>query len=332
MTHSPAPEAARRLMEAIRATDRPAIARLLAEQPDLVNHRIDGVDALHAACALVTDNAAIPATDRGPASHAIVDDLLAAGADPTSRAPNGFSPLHTAGFCGNVELIEQLVTGGADPAATVGGVPGSTALSFALFYANTDAARRLDEAGRHPDDLRSAAGLDDIAGVDRLVGGDGTLATGADAGMGFTAPIDAFPTRTGPISDQLTIDESLTWASRNGALGTMARLVAAGADINANPYRGTALLWAVYGNRTEAITWLLDHGADPDHRHDFGGSEHGRQATALHLAAQFGSLDCVELLIGAGADRTIRDAAFDATPREWAEHSGQRVVADRLGP
>ncbi len=321
---------ARRLIEAVATADRSAVTSILAAHPDVVDHPVDGVNALAAACALVTDDAAIPARDRGPATHAIVDELLAAGADPSVGNGAGFAPLHTAGFCGNVELIDQLVRAGADPAATVDDRPGSTPLSFALFYGHRAAAHRLDEAGRSPDDLRSAAGLDDVDGIGRLIGDDGTLTPDADTGMAFTAPIDAFPPRSGPITDQLTIDESLTWASRNGALAAMATLVAAGADVDANPYRGTALLWAVYGNRTDVVTWLLDRGADPDVRHDFGGAEHGRRATALHLAAQFGSIDCLNLLLEAGADRTIRDGAFNATPREWAGHSGQQAAVARL--
>ncbi len=330
MTGSADEREARRLLDAVASTDRSAVARILVEHPDVVDHPVDGINALHVACALVTDNAAIPARDGGPATHAIVDELLAAGADPSAGNGDGFTPLHTAGFCGNVELIDQLLAAGADPAATIADRPGSTPLSFALFYANQVAARHLAEAGRSPDDLRSAAGLDDVDGIHRLIGDDGTLAPGADAGMAFTAPIDAFPPRRGPITDQLTIDESLTWASRNGALAAMAALVASGADVDANPYRGTALLWAVYGNRTDAITWLLDRGADADLRHDFGGAEHGRQATALHLAAQFGSIESLDLLLAAGADRTIRDGAFDATPREWAEHGGQEAAVARL--
>ncbi len=330
MTATAADREAARLIEAVAATDREAVTRILAAHPEVVDHPVGGITALHAACAVATDDMAIPASDGGPAAHAVVDALLAAGADPSIGNHAGFTPLHAAGFCGNVELIDQLIGAGADPAATIAGRAGSTPLSFALFYAHQGAARRLGEAGRSPDDLRSAAGLDDVDGIDSLIGDDGTLAPGADAGMAFTAPIDAFPPRTGPITDQLTIDESLTWASRNGALAAMAALVDAGADVDANPYRGTALLWAVYGNRTDAITWLLDRGADPDLRHDFGGAEHGKQATALHLAAQFGSIACLDLLLAAGADRTIRDGAFDATAREWAEHSGQDAAVARL--
>ena len=63
-------------------------------------------------------------------------------------------------------------------------------------------------------------------------------------------------------------------------------MAALGADINANPFRGTPLLWACYSDKVEAAAWLLDHGADPDLRHDWGGEGHGVDAVAMHLAAQ----------------------------------------------
>ena len=49
---------------------------------------------------------------------------------------------------------------------------------------------------------------------------------------------------------------------------------------------GYAVWCADLADDAEATTWLLDHGADPDLRHDFGGAEHGTGAVAMHLAAQ----------------------------------------------
>ncbi len=317
-------------LAAIEERNREKLGWLLDEHADEVDAAVEGINPLHLAVSLVTCNSALPAADGGPITHAIVDDLLTAGADPNRRGANGYTPLHTAGFCGNGALAVRLLEGGADPAATVGGVPGSTPLSFALFYAHPSTAAILAAAGRAPDDLRSAAGLDDVAAIERLVGADGALAPGASAGMTFTAPIDAFPPRTGPITDQLTIDEALTWASRNGALAAMQELVERGADVNANPYRGTALLWAVYSDQVEAARYLIEVGADVDLRHDFGGAEHGRAATALHLAAQFGAMGCLEVLLDAGADPSVRDGAFNATPLEWAEHNGTEIAVQRL--
>jgi ankyrin repeat protein len=81
-------------------------------------------------------------------------------------------------------------------------------------------------------------------------------------------------------------------------------------------------LWAVYSDRVAAATWLLDHGADPNLRHDFGGTSHGKDAVALHLAAEYACLKCLRLLRDRSADPTIKDGAYHATPLGWAEHNG----------
>jgi ankyrin repeat protein len=44
--------------------------------------------------------------------------LLDAGADPNARSASGGTPLHTAGFTGNVPITEMLLAGGADPQVT----------------------------------------------------------------------------------------------------------------------------------------------------------------------------------------------------------------------
>jgi ankyrin repeat protein len=42
----------------------------------------------------------------------------------------------------------------------------------------------------------------------------------------------------------------------------------------------------------------------------------------MHLAAQYSCLKCLRLLLQRGADRTIKDAAYEGTPLDWALHSG----------
>lgn len=85
-----------------------------------------------------------------------------------------------------------------------------------------------------------------------------------------------------------------------------------------------------YADRVEAATWLLDHGADPDLRHDFGGVGHGVQAVAMHLAAQYGSLRCLQLLLDRGADATMTDGAHGSTPLGWARFGEQSEAALQL--
>jgi ankyrin repeat protein len=69
--------------------------------------------------------------------------------------------------------------------------------------------------------------------------------------------------------------------------------------------------------RPAAVGLLVRHGFDVNHR---------ARTTALHHAALRGDLALVELLVSLGADPSITDTEFDATPQGWAEHSGEAEV------
>ena len=55
-----------------------------------------------------------------------------------------------------------------------------------------------------------------------------------------------------------------------------------------------------------------------------------RWETPLHAAVSLGDPDLVALLLRLGADPTLRDARFDATPLDWARHLGRTAVAEVL--
>ena len=170
----------------------------------------------------------------------------------------------------------------------------------------------------YPDNLRAAAALGRDLG--RFVAGD-ELIDAAYTGLDFYAPV-FFPEWQRTLSRQEVVDEALAWASRNNQCEAMASLVDLGANVNANAFRGTALLWACYADKVDAARWLLDHGADPDLRHDWGGEGHGVAAVAMHLAAQHNCVACVRLLLDRGADPDIVDGAHGGTPAGWAEFGG----------
>jgi ankyrin repeat protein len=54
------------------------------------------------------------------------------------------------------------------------------------------------------------------------------------------------------------------------------------------------------------------------------------RTTPLHNAAMSGHLGMVKLLIGLGADPSIHDTEFDATPRGWAHYGGHTEVEEYL--
>lgn len=110
------------LIDAIYEADRAAVERLLAAgvSPDPVRNE-HGVSPLEAACGAASDHLAFGGeSGRAADIRAIIGHLLAAGADPESRAfrntgsyTGGESPLSAGKFA--PDCIEPLLAAGADP-------------------------------------------------------------------------------------------------------------------------------------------------------------------------------------------------------------------------
>jgi len=56
------------------------------------------------------------------------------------------------------------------------------------------------------------------------------------------------------------------------------------------------------------------------------------RTTALHEAALRGDAETCRWLVERGADRTVRDERFSATPADWAAHAGHLDLAEELTP
>jgi ankyrin repeat protein len=301
-----------------------ALESTLRDEPDVLRARDgEGHTLLGLACKAATGDIGRPFDPGTPAQHAAVDLILRAGADPSAAADDGWAPLHTAAMAGHVDLARRLLAAGASRAGALYGCRGGSPLSLALFYGEAKVAAILAPPCI-PDNLRTAAALGQSVG--RFLDGERLTPQAVD-GLDFYRPLPAFPEWARSYDRKEVLDEALSWAARNDRCEAMGELVALGAEVNANAYRGTPLLWAVCMNRVEAATWLLDHGADPDLRHDFGGASHGKGAVAMHLAAQYGCIECLQLLLDRGADAGIEDAAYHATPLGWAEHAGAAGAA-----
>ncbi len=131
---------------------------------------------------------------------------------------------------------------------------------------------------------------------------------------------------------------------------------------------GTCLVYAIYHSPIAFIRELLEISADPDagdgdgfppliaalsktHSHSgspgrndvagvlqlllaFGANPNQRginDYTALHMAVAERSLEAVEILLGAGADRALRTRIDECeTPLEMARRAGFSEIADRL--
>src|SRR6185436_3320650 len=210
---------------------------------------------------------------------------------------------------------------------------GGTPLVAALFWGHRATAELLAErGGLHPRNLRVAAGLGREDVVDDLVRPDGTLSAEAGAHRGFYRPHSGFPAWHPGGSPQEALDEALAWAARSDRVDTLDVLVARGARVDADVYRGTALAWAAATGRVAAVERLIVLGADPSGRGTFGGPDHGDGITALHLAAQNGDIAVIRALLAGGADPAVVEAAHGGTAADWAGHFGHDAAAALLRP
>ncbi|WP_086842292.1 ankyrin repeat domain-containing protein [Amycolatopsis kentuckyensis] len=250
--------------------------------------------------------------------------LLDHGADPARGNVHGWTPLHQAAYSNLPLLLDLLLRHGAPVDVSARG-DGGTPLVVALFWGHREAAGKLAVHSRAPGNLRVAAGLGDLDAVEEL------LRSGrGGAHRGFYRPHSGFPAWQ-PTDDPAEVrDEALSWAARNDRADALRVLVARGADVDADVYRGTALAWAAASGKLDAVRTLLDLGADVNFPGTFGGPNHGERVTALHLAAQSGHLDVIRVLVENGADRGARDAIFGSTPATWAEVCGQPAAQDLL--
>jgi len=229
------------------------------------------VDVLLAGGADPNDSQALYNTMLRPTTHWL-RRLLAAGLDAQQPLrwpmPGGPSTLdfllaHAAGT-GDLERLELLLEHGAD-AACIDPYSGRTALTLARLEGRGDVVRRLRAAGAQDEVLASADTL------------RAALAKG-DWEVALEAEIDT-------------------------------------ADL------GGLVRWAAGSHRVEALRWLLARGAPVDAAGDDG-------VRALHLAVSHDDPVVLELLVEQGACLDAVEHRFGATPLGWARHQRRgRAVA-----
>ena len=290
---------------AVEDGDPDRLAKLLDEHPELVRTRgTNGNDLFGMAGDLES-----------------VKLLLERGADVNRGNDYGWTKLHQAGYSNDRALAELVLAAGARTDLTARG-DGGTPLVAALFWGHREV---VDLLGLEPRNLRVAAGLGRVDLIDELVG-----EPAAGAHRTFYRPHGGFPAWQPSDDPQEVLDEALVWAAKADRVEAIDRLVELGADVEADPYRGTPLAWAAANGRGAAIRRLVELGADPNGRGTFGGPTHGEGVPPLHLAAQSGQEASVDLLLELGADPTIRDRLYDGTAAGWAAHGCRPDLADRL--
>src|SRR5438552_1884064 len=200
----------------------------------------------------------------------------------------------------------------------------SLKLKQACFAGDLDEVRRLIESGADPDATDEH--------------GSGTLLTFHPAIIEYLLSQGADPD-TQTNENGASVLAGLAYVNE---LECVRLLLTAGA----NPDRGRGAsgetplhhaLAADEPDRGPLVKLLLEHGADPDAKtkpgvtsFNFWRDARTRGETPLHRAAAYAPMETIEILLAAGADRTIRDVNGDS-PLSWASwHLRDRPIIDRL--
>ena len=227
------------VVDAIRTGDLPTLRRLLTDHPGLAVVGITGADGLsRTPLHVVTDWPGYY-----PNGPAVVEALVAAGADPSAPLVGGVhpeTPLHWAASSDDVDVAAALIDGGADIEAPGASIAGGGPLDDAVGYGCWHVARLLVAHGARVDALWKAAALGLQARVTELLDGDPQ-----------------------PTHDDLN---HAFWQACHGGQRRMAEyLLSLGADINTVPDHTDRTPLDIAGSpdtRRDTLTdWLRGNGA-----------------------------------------------------------------------
>lgn len=112
---------------------------------------------------------------------------------------------------------------------------GGTPLIVALFWGHREMADLLGGHSTAPGNLRVAAGLGNKELLEQCFSGGQALTSEACAARGFYRPRSGFPDWQPSADPQEVLDEALVWACKTGRTEVLARLVQAGARLDADP-------------------------------------------------------------------------------------------------
>jgi ankyrin repeat protein len=272
---------------------------------------------------------------------------------------DGRTPLHYAAETNNAPLVNLLLKCGADTEAKYG-QSAHTPLSWAITIRAQKAVDALVKHGASVD-LYCAAGLGLLPQVRSYFTRDGQLKPNASRNGSSRFAKDGTRLPRPPKLPREIISDALYNACRNAQPAVVKFLLARNPDLSFGAYlNATPLHWAFFSASLETIQLMLDAGADPTLRDDvfhctpraFGIcvnaswgifdllkqqlrndpsllNVHDGRGTPLHEAARSGNKAIVQILLDAGADRSLKDSD-DKTAHQLAIDGKHTDVVDLL--
>ena len=264
------------------------------------------------------DYSPTPSSERPGALPAAVEandlplaaELLRAGADPDRKDPLGYPPLCLAAGLGNAQMVEVLLTAGADP-LLLDTRMGASALHKASQSGVVDVARLLIRRGAFIDLQAPTHGHTPLI----------------DAAWHKRAGMVAYLLEQGAIP---TIRAHQGYTALNVArrddLSHVVRILEAGDEAIAERIRQRRLIAAVTDNDLTMVRKLIEEGADVNEKFPVVGD--GRDGhTPLLVAARNGNARIARELLAAGANPRIVDWLMKATPGHKAGYRGHPEVS-----
>lgn len=268
----------------------------------------------------MTLNAAIRAADLATAA-----EFIRSGADVNRLAPDGLTPLMIASGLGQPQMVELLLTAGAN-VLTVEPRAGATVLHKAALSGNPDVAALLLDHGAFID------AQSPILGHTALM--DAAIYKHADV-------VRLLLERGARTSIRNHWGETALDLARRDGLDSIARLIEAKDTANAAEIDAQALVPAIKAGDLAEVERLIAAGAAVNSRLPMVGSPDD-DYTPLAVAAREGHAAIVRALLEAGADPRRTIGLFRGTALHEASYFGHAVVvrtmtevrerADVLGP
>lgn len=239
-------------------------------------------------------------------SEPLVQQLLDSGANANSHCEYDVPVLLAAVFQGSQRMVDMLITAGADIDAQSGGF--SSALYTAARAGNTNIVQLL---------------LDGGATVNALSGKHNGSALYIASGKGQCKVVEQLlAAKADPNIEGGKYGFALCYATRGGHSRVAEQLLTAKADPNiAGGEYGSALSYAASGGHSRIVTLLLGASADVNRE------VRSRHPVALCAAISRRSVECVDILISAGASVQTTNWTY---PLHRAVSCGYEELVDKL--